>query len=630
MKHLFLFLFTLSLSLTVTAQNKKAIKAYEDAVLQLRDGLIKDAIPLLGKAIEYDPEYIDAYLSLAGVYGELKNYQKAIYYYDIAKTKDSIYFLGYLLPYSINLAGEGRFTEALEAINRFLSLPNLNDRSIKSANYRKQCYTFAIDYAAKHPESNYRFNPVNLGDEINTANHEYYPSITINDSLFVFTRRTGRREDFYESTLLNAHNYSKSQIINGSINEEPLKGAINISQDGEWLIFAGDFGRRGYGSFDLYISYMTPEGWSEPVNMGPEINTEAWETSPSLSPDKNALYFTSTRFNGYGGSDIYVSYRLPNGKWSKAVNMGPKVNTPGDELAPFIHADNNSLYFTSNGHPGYGGSDIFLMRRKNKYEWNDPENLGYPINTIENEGSVFIAANGVDAYFASDRADSRGGLDLYRFELRPDIRPAKTLYVQGFIMNARTKSGIPAAVELTDNTTGTVINSVQSDETGFYFITLPTGKDYTFSVNRKGYLFYTEVYALSSAKADSTYKKNILLQPVELNTTLTFKNIQFQSNAYTLDPVSFIELDKLLQLLNDNPSVKILISGHTDNTGNAATNLKLSEQRAKAVADYLVTKGIDAKRISYKGFGSTHPVANNNTEEGKAANRRTEFKVIGM
>lgn len=630
MKHLFLFLFTLSLSFTVTAQNKKAIKAYEDAVLQLRDGLIKDAIPLLGKAIEYDPEYIDAYLSLAGVYGELKNYQKAIYYYEIAKTKDSSYFLGYLLPYSINLAGEGRFTEALAAIDRFLSLPNLNDRSIKSASYRKQCYAFAIDYASKHPESNYRFNPVNLGDEINTANHEYYPSITINDSLFVFTRRTGRREDFYESTLLNEHTYSKSQVINGSINEEPLKGAINLSQDGEWLIFAGDFGRRGYGSFDLYISYMTPEGWSEPVNMGAEINTEAWETSPSLSPDKNALYFTSTRFNGYGGSDIYVSYRLPNGKWSKAVNMGPKVNTPGDELAPFIHADNNSLYFTSNGHPGYGGSDIFLMRRKNKYEWNDPENLGYPINTIENEGSVFIAANGADAYFASDRADSRGGLDLYRFELRPDIRPAKTLYVQGFILNAKTKTGIPAAVELTDNTTGTVINSVQSDETGFYFITLPTGKDYTFSVNRKGYLFYTEIYALSKEKADSTYKKNILLQPVELNTTLTFKNIQFQSNAYTLDPVSFIELDKLLQLLNENPSVKILISGHTDNTGTAAANLKLSEQRAKAVADYLITKGIDVKRISYKGFGATLPVAENGTEEGKAANRRTEFKVIGM
>jgi outer membrane protein OmpA-like peptidoglycan-associated protein/tetratricopeptide (TPR) repeat protein len=630
-------LFGLLLTLAGSAQydadkvNKKAVQAYDNAMLQLRDGLVKDAVPLLGKAVEYDSNYVDAYLSLAGVYGELKNYRKSIDYYEIARRKDSVYFKYYYLPYSINLAGLGRFAEALQATNKFLEIDKLSDRSLRSATYRKQSYQFAIDYAVQHPDTSYVFAPVNLGDSINSARSEYYPSITIDDSLLVFTRKgDGIREDFMGSARLRPQTpYTKANPINGDINIQPAKGALHISQDGDWLLFAANVSGEGFGNFDLYISYSTPTGWSEPQNLGPNINTDYWESAPSLSPDKNALYFSSDRAGGYGGKDLYVSYRQPNGKWAAAINMGAAINTKGDEQAPFIHADNASLYFTSDGLTGYGGSDIFVVRKQGN-QWGTPENLGFPINTIENEGTLYVASNGINAYYASDRADSYGGLDLYKFDLRPDVRPVKTLYVKGHVFDAATGKGIPSTVELTDDNNQQLVTKLQTNETGNYFMTLPVGRNYTFTVNRKGYLFYSDLFALAGKPADTTYQKDIPLQPISLNATVAMKNIQFPSNSFELQPVSRIELDKLVQLLGENFTMHIQISGYTDNTGDPAKNIALSANRAKAVAAYLVSKGIDGKRLTWKGYGAAKPIAGNDTEEGKAKNRRTEFTITGI
>ncbi|HEY0434077.1 MAG TPA: OmpA family protein [Chitinophagaceae bacterium] len=610
--------------------NKKAAAGYASGMREAEAGNFKDAIRLLNQATSAEPKFADAFLSLGGIYGQMKDYKGSTDNYEKAFAIDSVYTREYRLPYSINLAGQGKFSDALAVITGLLASEKISPATRRAGEYRRSTYQFAVDYAAKHPLT-YSFAPVNLGDSINTASSEYYPSITINDSLFVFSRRgAGVREDFIESRLLPNHQYGQSKPINGSINEEPSKGAINISQDGEWLIFAGNFSTGGFGGFDLYISYATPQGWSEPINLGPEINTEFWESSPALSPDKKTLYFSSNRPGGYGGKDLYVSYRGANGKWSKAQNMGAEVNTKGDELAPFIHADNNTLYFNSDGLPGYGGSDLFMMRRKNPHEWNAPENLGYPINTIENDGSLFITATGIDAYYASDRADSRGGLDLYRFELPGQQRPSRTVYVQGRVFNAKTQKGIPATVELTDNNTREPVSNVQTDEAGYYLITLPVGRDYTFSVNRKGYLFYTDLYELASKKPDSTYQKDIPLQPIEVNALLAFKNIQFETNSFELKPVSFIELEKVIQLMTDNPTVRIEIGGHTDNVGKPADNLALSNNRAKAVVRYLISKGIAASRMTAKGYGETKPIADNSSEEGRAKNRRTGLKVTAQ
>ncbi|MBD0368680.1 MAG: OmpA family protein, partial [Flavisolibacter sp.] len=331
----------------------------------------------------------------------------------------------------------------------------------------------------------------------------------------------------------------------------------------------------------------------------------------------------------YGGSDLYVSHLGANGKWSEPENLGPEINTAGDEQCPFLHADNQTLYFTSNGLPGYGDDDLFVIRKGPNGVWSKPQNLGYPINTISKEGTLFIAADGKTAYYASDRSDSRGRLDIYTFELRPDIRPYKTLWVKGKVFDKKTSTGLPSAVELIDLTTKQTISKVQTDETGNYLITLPVGKDYAFNVARRGYLFYSDNFSLKDKAPDSTYEKNIPLQPIEANASVVLRNIFFDFNKYEMKPESQVELDRVVQLLAENPTVKIEIAGYTDNIGNAADNQKLSENRAKAVVNYLISRGIAANRLTAKGFGAAQPIADNKTEEGRALNRRTELKVLG-
>lgn len=637
MKQIVLFLFILlgniSYAQTYDASkiNPKAVNTYSRAIDLLDNGELRKALPYLLNAIQIDSSYVEAILSLAGVFGEWKDYKKAVQFYEKAKQKDTSYFKVYNLPYSINLAGIGNFKAALEAINIFLQIERISEKSIRSATYRKNCYEFAVAYQQKNGNTSYQFNPINLGDSINTVQSEYYPSITIQDSLLVFTRRgNGIEEDFMESTLQKNNQYSKSKLIDGSINEEPRKGAISVSPDGEWMVFAGNFSGKGFGSFDIYISYWTKQGWSEPINLGDNVNSEFWDSGPSISPDKKAIYFSSNRSGGFGGSDLYVTYIQPNGKFGKAINMGNQFNTKGDEAAPFIHSDNQTLYFTSAGLPGYGGTDLFVARKNAFGTWGEPENLGYPINTIENEGSIAVSSDGRNAYYASDRADSRGGLDLYKFELRADIQPFKTSYVKGVVFDAKSKKGIPSSVELIDNENAQALMKVQTDELGNYFITLPTGKEYSFIVNRKGYLFYNDVYDLKNKEADSTYTKDIPLQPIEINKNIIFRNIQFTTNSFQLLNVSIIELDKLIEVLNENKTIKIEIGGHTDNIGKPEDNVKLSANRAKTVVDYLISKGIDAGRLTYKGYGANKPVSDNTTEQGRAKNRRTEFTIIAL
>lgn len=610
--------------------SKKAAALYEKAMLKAQADDFKGGISILKDAVKADPRFLDGYLSIAGMYGEMKDYAGAIENYEKGKAIDSIYFKDYNLPYSINLAGKGQFERALAAVNTFLTIENLNEKSRKAGEFRSKSYQFAIDYARQQQQTDYKFEPQNMGDSINSMYSEYYPSLTIDGSELIITRRVKHyNEDFFGSTRVDGK-WSKALPLEGNINTDANEGAQNISQDGQWLIFTGCNFRDGYGSCDLYISYLTDDGWSAPQNLGPKINGEGWESAPSLSPDKRDLYFASKRNDGYGGSDIYVSHRLPNGQWGEAENMGPDVNTAGDESCPFIHADNHTLYFTSNGHLGYGGDDLFLVKKTGKGTWSKAMNLGYPINTIENEGSLIIAADGHTAYYASDRSDTKGGLDIYTFEMRNDIRPAKTLWVKGKVFDKKTTKGLPSAVELTDLATQEVVSRVQTDETGNYLVTLPIGKNYAFNVNRKGYLFFSENFSLSEKAPDSTYHIDIPLQPLEANASIVLKNIFFDVNRYDLKPESTSELDKLFVLLRDNPTLKIQISGHTDNVGKAEDNLVLSNNRAQAVVKYLVTKGIAQPRLTFKGYGATQPVADNATEEGKAQNRRTEMKVISQ
>ncbi len=608
--------------------NKKAGEIYASAYEDARDQKYESAIAKINKAIAIEPRFVDAYLSRAGIYADRKKYDSSVIDFEKGFQLDSVYSITYLLPYSISLAGLGHFQKALDAVTRFLQYDQLNSQSLRAGNYRKRVYEFAIKYEKEHPANNYVFAPKNLGDSVNSTALEYFPSLTIDGKKLVFTRRVSGDEDFYETDLTGG-NWSLTQPLGGKVNTNLNEGAQNISQDGEWIIFTGCNYPEGHGSCDLYISYKTKNGWSEAENLGPMVNTDFWESSPSLSPDKRDIYFSSNQSGGYGGKDIWVTHRNPNGKWSRPENLGPEINTSGDESCSFMYADNQTLYFNSNGHEGYGQTDLFFSKKLNDSSWSEPENLGYPINTIDDEGSLIVAADGKTAYYASDRSDSKGGLDLYSFQLREDIQPPRTLWVKGKVYDTKTKNGLPSSVELTDINSRKLISRVQTDEDGNYLTTLPVGKEYAFNVNRKGYLFFSGNYNLHDRNIDSVFTANIPLQPIEAGAAIVLKNIFFESKKTELQPESMVELDKVIQLMNENPQLKILISGHTDNVGKAPDNLQLSNGRALAVINYLLaSKKIAKDRLQSKGLGAANPIADNTTEQGKAMNRRTELSVI--
>jgi outer membrane protein OmpA-like peptidoglycan-associated protein/tetratricopeptide (TPR) repeat protein len=634
LKLILLFLIFNSSCLITSAQwynpdkvNKKAGEIYGQAYEEATSGKYNAALKHLNEALALDPKFVDVFLSRASIYAELKNYTASVADFETGFQMDSVYSKTYLLPYSISLAGAGKFQPALVAVDEFLATPKLNPQSIKAGNYRKTTYLFAIDYDKKHRVKDYVFAPQNMGDSINSAALEYFPSLTIDGSKMIFTRRINSDEDFYESDFINGK-WSNAKPLGGKINTNFNEGAQNISQDGQLLVFTGCNYPEGQGSCDLYFSIKTNNGWSEPQNLGPMVNTDFWESSPSLSPDKRDLYFSSSMAGGFGGRDIWVTHRLPTGRWSRPENLGEAVNTSGDESCPFMHADNETLYFNSNGHPGYGMTDLFFSKKISDSMWLMAENLGYPINTIDDQGSLIVAADGRTAYYASDGTDTKGGLDIYTFQLREDIRPLKTLWVKGKVFDKKTNAGLPSAVELSSVKTGNIISKIQTDEDGNYLVTLPVGKDYAFNVTRQGYLFYSDNFSLLDNKIDSAFTVNIPLQPIEKGATIVLKNIFFETGKFELQNQSKSELDKLVTLLNDNPNLKIQIDGHTDNVGQEKDNLLLSTNRAKSVVGYLLNKSISPQRLSYKGFGSTKPVADNATENGKALNRRTELSII--
>lgn len=606
---------------------KKTASLYSKALEYADDGKYPEAIAGIKEVIKSDSMMVDAYLSRAGIYATIKDYNNSVLDFEKAMILDSVYSAQYNLPYSISLAGKGEFEKALEAINKFASLPSLNERSRKAATYRREVYEFALLQKGRIGED-YVLEMTNLGPRVNSENLEYYPSITIDGERLIFTRRVNNDEDFYECRLIRGE-WTAAEPVEGKINTNLNEGAQNISQDGEWLIFTGCNYPEGEGSCDLYIAYFNPKtGWTEPKNLGYGINTEYWESAPSLSPDKRVLYFSSNRPGGYGGKDIWMTMRTPEGKWTQPRNMGPDINTSGDETCPFIHADNQSLYFNSNGHPGYGSSDIFLSRKGDDGEWGIPENLGYPVNSIDEEGSLIVAADGVTAYYASDRSDGKGGLDLYAFRLPDTVKAYKTFWVKGRVFDKKTMKGLPSAVELTDINTRNVLYRLQTDEDGNYLVPLPEGKDFAFNVNRKGYLMYSENFSMTEGKIDAPRIINIPLQPLEPGASVVLKNIFFDLNKFSLREASAAELDKVIGLLKENPSLKVEIIGHTDNAGKDADNLTLSMNRAKSVTDYLVAGGIDKSRLTSRGYGASRPLATNDTEEGRALNRRTELKVI--
>ena len=628
---LFLALAVQSQTYNPSKVSKKAQEFYAQAMNRIDDGNWVSAIGLLQKANEADADFADARLTLGTIYSRLKNYKSSAENFEKAFAIDSVYSFDFRVQYATQLAGMGQFEKALHIVNDVLAQkPPKNSGSLTNAMNRQKSFQFAVSFEKNHPVNNYTFKPINLGKEINSSHPEYLPILSIDGSELIFTRRlTGTNEDFYVSKK-DSSGWGMAKPAGGNINTPQSEAAQTLSADGEWMIYAASGREDSYGNYDLYMAQKTNEEWEDVYHFGLGINTDQWEAQPSLSPDRKDLYFASRRPGGFGGIDIYVSHLKPNGYYSQPENMGPGINTSGDDQCPFIHADNQTLYFTSNGWLGYGDDDLFVVRKQPNGEWGKPENLGYPINTIEKEGTMCIAADGKTAYYAADRNDSYGGLDIYSFELREDVRPVKTLWVKGKITDKNTGKPVVSTLELNNLATHQTISHIQTDDAGNYFMTLPVGKDYAFNVNSKGYLFYSDNFLMANKSPDSTYIKNILLEPIASNASVVLKNIFFEVNKYELNPESQTELDNLVRLLNENPTMEIEISGHTDNVGKPSDNMVLSNNRAKAVVNFLISKKINPARLVAKGFGETKPLADNKTEAGRLQNRRTEMRVISQ
>jgi outer membrane protein OmpA-like peptidoglycan-associated protein len=416
------------------------------------------------------------------------------------------------------------------------------------------------------------------------------------------------------------------------INTHGNEGAICISPDGQFLFFAACNRPDGYGSCDIYWSGKSGDQWSEPFNLGPVVNSEAWDSQPSFSSDGKTLYFASKRPGGKGSSDIWKTELMPDGDWMPPVNLGDSINTKDAEMAPFIHPDDLTLYFTSKGHPGMGGLDLFYSRKDENNLWQKPVNMGYPINTYADEITLVVNASGDLAYISSDKLGGKGRQDIYSFKLYKEAQPLKVTYFKGIVFNKETKKRLEAKFELIDLTSGKVVIKSRSDPVkGEFLVALPTNKDYALNVSKTGYLFYSDHFGLKGESSEARpFIRDIPLQEISVGETVVLKNIFFDTDKYELKPESRSELEKLINLLQTNGKIRIEISGHTDNAGTEAYNLMLSKNRAKAVYDYLTEHGISAGRLSYAGYGLTKPIDTNDTEQGRANNRRTEFRVVGI
>ncbi|MBS9768102.1 MAG: OmpA family protein [Flavobacteriaceae bacterium] len=470
--------------------------------------------------------------------------------------------------------------------------------------------------------------PQRLTDSINTFSHEYWPTITANDSMLIFNRLIDlngyKNEDFYYSTKDSLGNWTKAKAWQ-ELNTTENEGASTLSADGRFMIFTSCNNRNSYGSCDLYYSLKIGNKWLPARNLGSSINTRYWETQPSLSADGTELYFVSNRPNGKGKMDIWHSNLLgfeEDGtlKWSAPTNLN--INTPNNDLSPFIHSDNETLYFSSDGYSEQPQLDIFISRKIDSL-FSTPKNIGSPINTEASELGFVVNSAGTTAYFVSDKETKNR--DIYSFPLPQEFRPKEVQILEGKILNKKDKKPLFANISLqAQNDTNLNYHTLTNIENGEYLLCLKKGEKWHISVQAEGYLFYSE---LLNENPETKYK-NIELTPIEKGATLRLKNIFFDTDKATLKEQSKLELQTIQQLLQQNSSLKIEIAGHTDNQGSTAYNQQLSEARAKAVQDWLISHGIATERLKAKGYGELQPIANNDTAKERAKNRRTELRVI--
>lgn len=594
-----------------------------------------EAIPLLEQLVKSGNRNDEAVYYLASSYAYSSEYEKASAMYEklFSLSPDYAAIAYYECGYAYSELKQ--FDKAAGMYELFLE-KNPGTASYQSYIHRaKYKLQYAMQRGTPGPGSTMK-PPVKLPENINTKYPEYLPMLDPTGTKLYFTskRKGGISNeladdvDFDEDLFVIEKSngiWSSPSLMPEPINTDDNEGAASFSADGQTMIYGACNRKGGVGGCDLYISYLEGDKWSVPVNMGNVVNSKSWDAHSTISSDGHKIIFASDRSGGYGASDLYMVEKNIFGDWGIPVNLGSMVNTPFDEAAPFLSQDGKTLYFSSYGHPGYGGYDIFKSVHENG-KWSAPVNLGQPLNTQGDDKYFTIGGTGELGYFSSNRD---GNTDLYEIEIPEEMRPKPTVVVSGVVTDAKTSKPLAAYVLVEDLNTGEVIAVNKSNSaTGKYLVVLPAGISYSVSANKEAFFFYSNRFDVPLSSKFEEIRKDIALKPIEKGAKVVLNNIFFETGKSLLSPQSKVELEKAADLLKQNPSMIIEVGGHTDNAGDDAMNMKLSHERAKAVRDALVHAGIESRRVQAKGYGELNPVASNDTEAGRQANRRTEFIIL--
>lgn len=641
MKYLLSLAFCLLLILSAAGQSfKKLIKAGDK---YYKDGFYTEAVNTYLLAEKEAPDDLELALKIGQTYLKSKYKDRALSY--LKKVHEQIENPPSYLQFNLGLAYQYNH-KFMEALDYFQAYREVTENTFAVDQHIMQC-AIGIEYVNNPKDVKIK----NL-TTINSDNQDYAPLITADGKSLIFTSRregsTGGEmaydnnyyEDIYISHL-KGEQWSAPERISNHINTSYHECGAAISPDGNQLFIYMDA-----GDGDFYHSTFDGKEWSTPRPVG-GINSPYRELSLSVNGEGNHLYFSSDRPGGYGGFDLYVSTLDQYGEWGKPINLGPKINTTGDEDAPFIHPNGDVLYFSSTGHLGMGGFDIFKSKW-HREKWTTPINLGYPINTAQDDNYFVIAKNNIYGYYATAREDGLGGNDVYAIQMdkkdyeelpnaapnmmlarQPSNSKGQTTFLVGKVKDVESGKALDAEVILSDNQKNIVITRVYSDPiTGEFRIPVPEGSNFGLTVERENYLFYSQNFTQTELTSQQGIYE-IPLQSAKVGSIGILKNIFFDTNQSTIKAESLVELNQIYTLLKAQPNIIIRINGHTDNVGDDVYNQQLSERRARAVAEYLLNFGLSSDRISFKGFGETNPIASNDMEKGgRALNRRTEIEIV--
>jgi outer membrane protein OmpA-like peptidoglycan-associated protein/tetratricopeptide (TPR) repeat protein len=622
--------------------DKQTEKVYQAGIDYLKRSNYTLAAQQMRKVLSIEPGCIDAWFALGVINVKKsnnnldeaeKNFLKVI---EICPAYD-IYAWLYLGEISY---GREDYDKTISYLEVFLKDV---DKIKKDEDYNRAIEL--IDYAKfvtgikKQPVP---FEP-KVVDGISTPENEYLPILSPDNQLAFFTRElrldpdrnsltkeVRYKEKFFFSHLDSTGEFGAGEEMPDPFNVNNNEGGATLTADNNSLYYTvcRFDAVKQYLNCDIFYSESVGGYWQPIRNAGNKINTpSSWESQPSISADGKVLYLVSDRQGGYGGYDIYRSTKGDNGEWSMLTNLGPLVNSKGNEKSPFIHPDSKTLYFSSDGLLGLGGYDIFYSKIDSNGNWQKPKNIGFPINSPEDEVGFFVSTDGTQGFFASNKYKGIGGWDLYSFDLYEGARPEKVLFIRGNIKSEYSEDPMKARIELKNMETKKVSEIPMDTLTGNYVAVAPFNSDYIMTVKKTDHVYESKYISRFDSLFKLPAQLDVEMKPIELNKSYRINDIYFPFNSFELQHESKAILDQLIDFLNENALISIQIQGHTDNIGNDASNLKLSEHRAESVYQYLIEKKIDAMRLTYKGFGKSMPIATNDNEEGRAKNRRTVFVI---